>query len=120
MKREHGFTLIELLIAMAIFLIVGVMFLQIFLFYIRYSMEVKSKEIAQALLTEHMSRLLATDYYLLTPGTENVTVTREGINYSITENIIAGVNYKDLTVSVSWNLFGKNFSRRTESRRSPP
>lgn len=120
MRKERGFTLIELLVAMVILLITGIMFLQTFLFYIRYNLEIKSKEVAQSILADRMNTLLAVDYYQLEPGTTNKTITKEGISYTVSESIEDRTDYKDITVSVQWSLFGKNFNRTATSRRSPP
>ncbi len=120
MSREKGFTLIELLIAMTIFATVAILFLQTFLLYMRYNVEIKSKEIAQSILTERMNRLISIDYNSLVNGTSRSVLKKNGITFFITETISSGPKYKDIEVTVAWSILGKNFSRTVSSRRSLP
>ncbi len=105
-KKNKGFTLVELIIVIAIIAILGIILAPQYIKYVDKSRWATDQNNAKTLLKEVQTAVVAVQESDKTPETGTITITRSGMNSSITDTSEVGKelnstdkNWKDTKVT---------------------
>ena len=103
-RYQKGMTLVEVMVAMIIFVIGMVGGLTYFLYGRGHISQSQHRRGALQLASQKIEELKATDYSSITDDSDNITV--DGTSYSRVWDESTVGDYKEITVTVSWNQGG--------------